>query len=87
MINILAGSIVFGWLWERTKGSVLPALVMHTSLNAWAGILGIIPSPETTRPYALVTALLVLIALAALMIPNSNAIVLAEAGRGRSSPS
>jgi membrane protease YdiL (CAAX protease family) len=54
MINILAGSIVFGWLWERTKGSVLPALVMHTSLNAWAGILGIIPSPETSRPYALV---------------------------------
>jgi uncharacterized protein len=63
MLNILAGSIVFGWLFERTQESVLPALVLHTSLNAWAGILGLVPTQETGRPYALVTVIFVLIAV------------------------
>jgi hypothetical protein len=42
--------------------SVLTALVLHTSLNAWAAILGIVPTAATARPYMLVTALMVLIA-------------------------
>lgn len=67
MLNILAGSVVFGWLFERTQGSVLPALVLHTSLNTWAGVLGIVPTATTGRPYALVTAMLVLIAMALLL--------------------
>jgi uncharacterized protein len=43
-------------------GSIIPALVVHTSLNAFAGILSIIPTAETFRPYALVTGILVAIA-------------------------
>ena len=66
MLNILAGSVLFGWLWQRTQGSVLPALVLHTSLNAWAGILLIIPTAATARPYLLVTGLLTMLALALL---------------------
>ena len=69
MLNILAGSVLFGWLFERTLGSVLPALMLHTSLNAWAGILAIVPTAETGRPYALVTVLLVFIAAALLFTP------------------
>jgi uncharacterized protein len=72
MVNILAGSVVFGWLFERTHGSVLPALVLHMSLNAWTGILGIVPTPETGRPYMLATGILVLIALALLLINAVN---------------
>jgi membrane protease YdiL (CAAX protease family) len=72
MLNILAGSVVFGWLLERTLGSVLPALVLHTSLNAWGGILAIVPTAATGRPYALVTGLLVLIAAALLLTPPSG---------------
>lgn len=67
LINILAGSVVFGWLFERTQASVLPALVLHTSLNAWAGILGIVPTAATMQPYVLVTGLLVLIACALIL--------------------
>ena len=67
MINIVAGSVLFGWLFVRTKGSVLPALVLHTSLNTWAGLLIIVPSAATGRPYAIVTALLVVIAVALLI--------------------
>jgi uncharacterized protein len=39
MINIIAGSVLFSWLSMRSAGSAIPALVAHTSLNAWAGIL------------------------------------------------
>lgn len=66
MVNILAGSAVFGWLFERTRGSVLPALVLHTSLNAWVGILGIVPTAATGRPFALVTGLLLVTAVVVL---------------------
>jgi uncharacterized protein len=70
MVNILAGSVLFGWLFERTQGSVLPALVLHTSLNAWAGMLAIVPTAATGRPYASVTGLLVLVAAALLLAPD-----------------
>lgn len=70
VLNILAGSVVFGWLFARTQGSVLPALVLHTSLNAWAGILGIVPTATTGGSYAWVTAILVVIALALLLTPD-----------------
>jgi len=75
MLNILAGSVLFGWLLERTQGSVLPALVLHTSLNAWAGILVIVPTAETGRPYALVTGLLVLIAAVLLIAPDRKSVL------------
>lgn len=67
MLNIMAGAVVFGWLYERTQGSVLPALVLHMSLNAWAGILILVPTAETGRPYALVTGLLVIVAVALML--------------------
>jgi uncharacterized protein len=72
MLNILAGSVVFGWLFERTAGSVLPALVLHTSLNGSSGILGIIPTAVTGGSYAVVTGLLVLIALALLLTVDAK---------------
>lgn len=50
MINISGGSVLFGWLFVRANGSVLPGIILHTSLNAWAGLLVIIPSAATGRP-------------------------------------
>ncbi len=73
MLNILAGSVVFSWLFIRTAGSVLPALMLHTSLNSWAGILSIVPTVETSRPYALVTGLIVILALWLLLRPQASA--------------
>ncbi|PZO02207.1 MAG: CPBP family intramembrane metalloprotease [Alphaproteobacteria bacterium] len=71
LLNILAGSVLFGWLWQRTQASVLPALVLHTSLNAWAGILIIIPTAATARPYLLVTGLLVAVAIVSLFCSDA----------------
>jgi uncharacterized protein len=72
MLNILAGSAVFGWLFVQTQGSVLLALVLHTSLNAWAGILDIVPTATTGGSYAGVTGLLVLIASVLLLMPDTK---------------
>ncbi len=84
LINIIAGSVLFGWLFERTARSVFPALVMHTSLNAFAGILGIVPKATTELPYILVTGLLVLIAAVLLILPDRTQSH--GQARGRSQP-
>lgn len=70
LLNILAGSVLFGWLFVRTRASVLPALIMHMSLNTWAGLLMIIPTATTGRPYAIVTGLLAAIAVGLLLMPE-----------------
>jgi membrane protease YdiL (CAAX protease family) len=70
ILNILAGAVIFGWMFERTRGSVVPALVLHTSLNAWAGILAIIPTATVWRPYVLLTGLQLLVAVALLLAPS-----------------
>jgi uncharacterized protein len=70
MLNILAGSVLFGWLWQQTGGSILPAIVLHTSLNAWAGLLIVVPSHATGQPFGIVTGLLTVIAIALLIAPD-----------------
>jgi uncharacterized protein len=72
MLNIIAGSVVFSRLFMKSAGSVIPVLVVHTSLNAFAGLLSIIPSAETSRPYALVTGLLVALACWLLLCPDAT---------------
>lgn len=74
LLNILAGSVLFGWLFERTGRSVLPAVVLHTSLNAFAGVLAIVPTVTTAQPYMLVTALLVLLAAVLLILPDRKSV-------------
>jgi len=85
MLNILAGSVVFAWLFERTHRSVLPVLVLHTSLNAWTSIVGIIPTAATGRPFVLTTGLMVLIALLLLLTPDLES-QQRHSAKSRSSP-
>jgi membrane protease YdiL (CAAX protease family) len=39
MASAIALSVVFGWLSLRSRGSVLPALVLHTAVNWWAWVV------------------------------------------------
>lgn len=71
LLNILAGSVLFGWFFEHHQGSIVPTLVLHMSLNAWAGILSIVPTATMKRPYFLATGILVALAVALLLIPDS----------------
>jgi len=64
MLSTVALSILFAWLFNCTRGSVLPALVLHTAVNAWAWIIPVMVMREgsTLRPYALAVGILALIA-------------------------
>ncbi len=65
MVSTVALSVLYAWLFNHTKGSVLPALVLHTAVNAWGLVIPIMVMPDGSnlRPYGLAVGLIVLIAL------------------------
>ena len=65
IVSTVALSVLFAWLFNQTKGSVLPALVLHTAVNAWAWVIPVMVMPDGSnlRPYGLAVGLLVVIAL------------------------
>ena len=67
-VSAIASSILFGWLFNRTAGSVLPVLVLHTAVNAWSGVIPVMVMPDGTnlRPFQLVVGILAVVASALL---------------------
>ena len=65
VVSTMALSVLFAWLFNHTRGSVVPALVLHTAVNAWAWVIPVMVMPDGSniRPYGLAVGLLVLIAL------------------------
>ncbi|MEA5451873.1 CPBP family intramembrane glutamic endopeptidase [Leptolyngbya sp. CCNP1308] len=65
MVSTVALSVLFAWLFNHTGGSVLPALVLHTAVNAggWVIPVMVMPDGSNLRPYGLAVGLLVAIAL------------------------
>jgi uncharacterized protein len=79
MLNTVALSVLFAWLFNHTGGSVLPALVLHTAVNGWAWAIPVMvmQTGGNLRPFELTVALLVFLALgllcdAKLPLPNKN---------------
>jgi uncharacterized protein len=65
MASTVALSVLFAWLFNHTGGSVLPALVLHTAVNAWGWVIPVMVMTDGSnlRPYGLAVGLLVVIAL------------------------
>lgn len=65
MVSTIALSILFAWLFNRTGGSVLPALVLHTAVNAWSWVIPVMVMLDSgnLRPYGLAVGLLIFVAL------------------------
>jgi uncharacterized protein len=67
LIGAIALSVVFTWMFNNTRGSLLPAILLHASINT-AGMFmqlfpGISPAqPDLVRPVALVAVALVIVA-------------------------
>lgn len=74
LLSTVAMSVLFGWLALRTGGSVRAALVLHTAINFWPGIVPVLPTQESYRPYALVVLLQVLLALFSLWASRPTAV-------------
>lgn len=63
LLSVVAMSVLFAWLVDHTKGSVVAALLLHTAINFWPSILPVLPTETSYQAYALVVAMLVLTAL------------------------
>ena len=67
-LSAVASSVLFAWLFNRNQGSVVPALVLHTAVNAWSLIIPVmvLPDGSNLRPFQIVVGILVLTAVALL---------------------
>ena len=70
MLSVVAMSVVFAWLVNRSAGSVVVALVLHTGINFWTSIIPVLPTGQSYRSYALLVLVLVVLALGLLTQPN-----------------
>ena len=67
-LSAIASSVLFAWLFNRSRGSIVPALVLHTAVNAWSSIIPVmvLPDGSNLRPFQIVVGILVLTAVALL---------------------
>ncbi len=75
LASTIAESVMLAWLFVRTGLSVLAALVMHTSMNAWLNIIPVLPTAATAnslRPLSLMVGIQVLIAVGLLFQTNRH---------------
>lgn len=70
LLSVVAMSVVFAWLVNRTAGSVVAALLFHTAINFWPAVVPVLPTETSDRAYALVVAILVMTALWLLATPT-----------------
>jgi hypothetical protein len=68
-LSAIASSVLFAWLFNRSRGSIVPVLVLHTAVNAWSLIIPVmvLPDGSNLRPFQIVVGLLVLTAVALLL--------------------
>lgn len=63
LLSVVAMSVVFAWLVNRTAGSMVAALLFHAAINFWPAVVPVLPTETSYRAYALVVAILVVTAL------------------------
>jgi len=69
VLSVIASSVLFAWLYNRTEGSVLPVMMLHTAVNAWSLVIPVMVMPDGTnlRPFHLMVGILLLTALLLLL--------------------
>ena len=69
-LSTIASSVLFAWLFNHSRGSIVPVLVLHTAVNAWSLIIPVmvLPDGSNLRPFQIVVGILVLAAVALLCI-------------------
>ena len=68
-LSVVASSVLFAWLFNRSQGSVVPVVVLHTTVNAWLMIVPVtvLPDGSNLRLTQFVIGILVLTAVALLL--------------------
>jgi uncharacterized protein len=84
IVSTIAQSVMFAWVFRHTGQSVVPALVMHTSINSWMNIIPIIPASSDMQPFAIMIGIQTLIAVVLLLradLPRNDRIAVQTGGR------
>ena len=72
LASTVALSVLFARLSVNARFSVLPAIVLHWSINARSWIIPVTPHGGVTQPYYLVVGLLVVIAAVVFLKPGPH---------------
>ena len=48
-LSVVAASVLFSWLFNRSHGSVVPVLMLHTAVNAWLMIIPVTVLPDSSN--------------------------------------
>ena len=71
-VLIVATSVFYSWLFNRSAGSIVPALLLHTASNSWPSVIPILPSDTDQLPYFIVVGLVVIAAVWLLLRHDGN---------------
>jgi uncharacterized protein len=63
-LNTIALSILFTWMYNSTGSSVFSAILLHTSVDYWSGVIPVLPQAiGNPRPFAIAVLLIWIVAL------------------------
>ena len=71
-LSVIASSVLFAWLFNRSDGSIVPVLMLHTAVNDWSLIIPVMVQADGSnlRPFQIVVGFQVLTAIALLCTPD-----------------
>jgi uncharacterized protein len=73
LLSTTAESVMFACLYRNTGRSIVPAMIMHTSLNVWMNFILVLLATASPRFLVIMTSIQVLIALAILTASDFSA--------------
>ena len=68
-LSVVASSVLFAWLFNRSQASVVPVFILHTAVNAWSMIIPVMALPDGSnlRPFQIVVGIQVVVAIVLLL--------------------
>jgi len=79
LLHFAALSVLFTWVYNNTQGSLVPALILHTSVNVASTIVPVVPTAAgSVLPLNLLVALLYAAAVVVVTVFGPN-----KLGRGQ----
>ena len=66
---MVASSVLFAWLFNRSQASVVPVFILHTAVKAWSMIIPVMALPDGSnlRPFQIVVGIQVVVAIVLLL--------------------
>lgn len=71
-VSVIASSVLFAWLFNRSQGSIISVLLLHTAVNAFPMLIPVMVQPDGSnlRPFQIVVGFQVLVAIVLLVFGN-----------------